>query len=347
MPERKRIALISEDLAEPWDEGIKKFAYSVARAFEVDNDVLLINVDRSGVGGKTALRVPGSRTFLSRTLGREIRNYVPDIVIYVPSPSDTTSSFLRSSVLRAIAPQAVHGMVALIPRDHPKIFKPLLRKLAPHVVWVPSYRSLLYLSKLSVNGEVIPVGVDLEQYKPAAEAEKVAARQRLGLSPDKFVVLHVGHLSKKRNINVLASLRETPGVEAVVIASTSTADNPALRESLTSRGVRVIRETVDVTEYYHAADCYVFPVMDSEGCVEMPLSVLEALACGLPVLTTPFGGLRDFFDEGEDVRYWTSPEELSRGLAAMMDGPPPQARNMGEFSWDQIADRLLESLNHR
>jgi hypothetical protein len=32
MGAQKKIAVISEDLAEPWDEGIKKFAYSIARA---------------------------------------------------------------------------------------------------------------------------------------------------------------------------------------------------------------------------------------------------------------------------------------------------------------------------
>jgi len=48
-------------------------------------------------------------------------------------------------------------------------------------------------------------------------------------------------------------------------------------------------------EAFHHADIYVFPSSFGEG---MPLSVVEAMASGLPVVTRPVGGLRDFFDHG-------------------------------------------------
>jgi len=41
-----RIVIVSEDLVEPWDEGIKKFAFSIGRALFVDHPVRVINVDR-------------------------------------------------------------------------------------------------------------------------------------------------------------------------------------------------------------------------------------------------------------------------------------------------------------
>ena len=43
-----RILIVSEDLVEPWDEGIKKFTVSVAGALAGDHDVTVINVDRGG-----------------------------------------------------------------------------------------------------------------------------------------------------------------------------------------------------------------------------------------------------------------------------------------------------------
>jgi glycosyltransferase involved in cell wall biosynthesis len=48
-------------------------------------------------------------------------------------------------------------------------------------------------------------------------------------------------------------------------------------------------------EAFAKADVYLFPTHHGEG---MPNSVLEAMACGLPVVTRPVGGVRDFFENG-------------------------------------------------
>ena len=47
---------------------------------------------------------------------------------------------------------------------------------------------------------------------------------------------------------------------------------------------------------FSKADCYLFPTAYGEG---MPTSVLEAMAMGLPVITRPVGGLKDFFEDGK------------------------------------------------
>ncbi|MEZ4774706.1 MAG: glycosyltransferase family 4 protein [Bacteroidia bacterium] len=47
---------------------------------------------------------------------------------------------------------------------------------------------------------------------------------------------------------------------------------------------------------FHHADIYLFPSTHGEG---MPNSLLEAMGCGLPVITTPNAGIKDFFEEGK------------------------------------------------
>jgi glycosyltransferase involved in cell wall biosynthesis len=213
---------------------------------------------------------------------------------------------------------------------------------------VPSYKSLLYLNRLSVAGDVIPVGVDLTDFRPASkdDNEKAMLRRRHQVSPDAYVYLHIGHLSPHRNLDILATLAADPGAEVIVIGSTSTPQDDAVRAAMESAGVRVIREVMPVEEFYRLSDCYVFPVHDATGCVEIPLSVLEALASGLPVLSRPFGGLRDFLPAGDDLRYWDSHEELAAAAAALRANGHPQIRDMRPFSWERIAERILFALEN-
>jgi glycosyltransferase involved in cell wall biosynthesis len=347
----KRVIVISEDLREPWDEGIKKFAWSVGNALRGNNDVRILNVDRSGMGETAGgsgdgapLNLPGTRTFATRSLKNAIQSFDPEVVLYVPSPSSTISSFARSFFLRRHAPQARHGMVALIPRRHRAAFRPFLNGTAPDIVFVPSRQSLLHLHQHSLRGEVIPVGVDTSLFRPPQSGERNKLRQKYDVPADAYLYLHIGHLSPKRNLFRLAALKELPRSEVLVIGSTSTPEDENLRDQLESAGVSVIRRHVPVEEFYRMADCYVFPVEDHEGCVEIPLSVFEALASGLPVLSTTFGGLQDFAQPGADLRYFGSDAELPAFAAAMRENGAPEVRSMDEFSWLNVAEQILGKL---
>jgi glycosyltransferase involved in cell wall biosynthesis len=341
MNERKRIAILSEDMVEPWDEGIKKFAYSIARALYERADVLPVNVARSGVGGDAAEKISGTRTFLNPNLRKKLRTFSPHMVLYIPSPSSTLGSFFRARVLRSYSPRATHGMVAMIPRRHGAIWNPLLRLAAPDVIFVPSYASLLYLKRRGMSCELIPFGVDLDVFKAGDHEERTLLRNKYRIAMDAFVFLHVGHLSRKR---LVVLKKRVPDVEVIVIASTSTPEDRMLRREMEAAGIRVIREYVPVEEYYRLADCYVFPVEEIEGSVELPLSVLESLASKLPVLTTSFGGLRDFFPEGPDVIYWKNSTELAAKAVLLRNGDRPMTRSMERFSWASIAGLILETL---
>lgn len=94
-------------------------------------------------------------------------------------------------------------------------------------------------------------------------------------------------------------------------------------------------------EAFERAHCYLFPTMHGEG---MPHSVLEAMAHGLPVITRPMGGLRDFF-EHERMGFLTSstaPETFAALLERLIADPALCAA-MGHYNWQYARERFAAS----
>jgi len=341
-----KIVVISEGLAPPWDDGVGKFTGSVGRALEKDHDVRLINVDCGGTGGsgETIRRVPGARTFMTPSLRREIRSFSPDAVLYVPSPSSTIGSFARSYSLRRHAPAAAHGMVALIPRRHSFAARPFLRGTAPDVLFVSSRRSLLHALLLSLRGELLPVGVDATEFRPPRPDERRSLREKYGISAGSYVYLHVGPLDERLRLSSLTGLADQPGASVVVVAGSVAPPHDGVQTVLEGAGVRVVCDGVPAHEFYRVADCYVYPVDDHQDRTELPTSVFEALASGLPVVGTPVGGLRDFLPPGDDLRYVENVPDLLAAVARMREHAAPAVRAMDRFSWTRVAGRVVDAL---
>ena len=165
---------------------------------------------------------------------------------------------------------------------------------------------------------MVPPVVDSERFRPA-EAPPAEIRRALGVDGDRPMLLHVGHLAPSRGLDALASLARSGAWRVLMIASTSTPPDPEIEASLRSAGVEILRRYLpDIERYYQAADVYVFPVEKEHGSVEIPLSVLEAMACGTPVASTRFGGLPELFEEGQGLAYSNGaglPDAIRRALA--------------------------------
>ena len=70
----------------------------------------------------------------------------------------------------------------------------------------------------------------------------------------------------------------------------------------------IINEYLENIEfYYKASDYYCFPVRNPKYCIDLPFSIVESLACGTPVLSTPFGVISSGFTGIQlirDVENW-------------------------------------------
>ena len=66
-----------------------------------------------------------------------------------------------------------------------------------------------------------------------------------------------------------------------------------------------------IEEIYQLSDTYVFPVVDENASIGMPLSILEARACGIPVVSTDYGSVNYFFGDDFGAIKYANPESLS------------------------------------
>jgi glycosyltransferase involved in cell wall biosynthesis len=190
--------------------------------------------------------------------------------------------------------------------------------------------------------EVVPPGVDLDRFAPG---DRAAARARLGIRPDTFVVATARRLVPRMGIDVLLrawpQIAESRGETLLVVAG----DGPErARLEAEARGpVRFLGRVDDETlvGLYRAADVCVVPSVALEG---FGLVALEALACGTPVVVTNVGGLPEAV-AGLDPTLAVEPGDADALAARVLARLPARDAcyvHARKFSWEAAADRHRE-----
>jgi UDP-glucose:(heptosyl)LPS alpha-1,3-glucosyltransferase len=202
---------------------------------------------------------------------------------------------------------------------------------------------------------VIPNGVDSAQFSPAARlAHRSAARHRRNLQESDFALLLIGNDWSVKGLDTVlravSALRELP--IRVIAAGDDSPDS--FREMARSLGIsercRFEPSREDVLDFYSAADLYVSPSReDSFG-----LPVAEAMACGLPAITSIFAGVSSLLHDGVDSFILRDPHD-AKTLATMIRTLYQQAEwrsRIGQaaaktalaWTWDRNAAAVWEFL---
>ena len=85
-------------------------------------------------------------------------------------------------------------------------------------------------------------------------------------------------------------------------------------------------------------------MVNTHGCINVPLSVMEAASCGIPVAATRFGELKEL--EGCEGFHWIEsfdPEDLNNLLRQAMAGSADSRSAVLAYDWDNALQYLLKS----
>ncbi|HME13236.1 MAG TPA: glycosyltransferase family 4 protein [Candidatus Acidoferrum sp.] len=205
---------------------------------------------------------------------------------------------------------------------------------------------------------VVSNGVDTVLFSPLERlARREQARDRRGFRTGDFVLLLIGNDWEVKGLatilRAMALLGDAP-LRLIVVGS----DSPQAFQQL-AQGLGVFgrcqweQPSSDVLDFYAAADVYVSPTReDSFG---MP--VAEAMACGLPVITSSDAGVSELLHDGIDGFVLRDPLDVSTlaKLLRLLHGQPELRERIGHsatqsalaWTWDRNAAAVWKLLNNR
>ena len=151
------------------------------------------------------------------------------------------------------------------------------------------------------------VGVDLSKFGKAT-MERAAKRRELGIPEDAVLLLSVGELIARKNH--ATGIRAIADIDAYYLIAGEGDLRQQLQGVIDALGVgnrvKLLGYRSDIQDLYKAADVFVFPSFQ-EG---LPVSVMEAMACGLPCVASNIRGNTDLLASTER-EFLCQPDDIS------------------------------------
>ncbi|GHF42923.1 glycosyltransferase family 4 protein [Streptomyces griseosporeus] len=175
----------------------------------------------------------------------------------------------------------------------------------------------------------VPVGQDAPVRTPAARSR---ARAALGLTGPGPVVGAVGRLAYQKHpeafVRALAALRHRPGLTGVWLGGGELAGEVSRLAERDGAPVLFPGERADVPDLLPAFDVFALPSR-YEG---LPVAVVEAMVCGIPVVATAVNAVPDVVVPGRTGLLVPPqrPDALARAVAHLLDHPREAARMVAE-----------------
>ena len=283
-------------------------------------------------------RLPGPHIFsylwwflanhLWRWYDRQFRNLVPEMV-YSPGINCLDADTICVHVLFASLIENLRGEMQLSRNPvktwpqvvHRRVYYRLIQFLEGRV-YPNSGRPLAVVSRKVARDlnryyrrtdqvYIVYKGFDLSRFNPEVRAPlRPGARAALGLAESDFVLLLIGNGWKNKG---LPCLLESVGLlqDSRLVVLVVGQDNPAPYQAVIERHklngrVHFLSPRADVEFFYAAADSYVGPSLEDS----FTLPPAEAMACGLPVITSREAGCSEIVSHGLDGLILEDPRDI-------------------------------------
>lgn len=208
------------------------------------------------------------------------------------------------------------------------------------LVFAPSRQMCRYLGELGIHRTVLqPLGVDATIFAPTRRT--LDLRRELGLAESARLLVYAGRFSGEKNIHVLRGAMEKLGAPYhLLMIGGGRHDQPATNVTV----LPYRRDSIELAGWLASADALVHA-----GSREtFGLVILEAMACGRPVVATRAGAIPELVDES--VGLLAEPENIdsmAQAIASLYDrdiealGAVARARVLARYTWSQALPQQL------
>lgn len=376
MKRKKKILIASDTLLPRWD-GVSSFLNQVIPRISQDYKITVLAPDFGdfkGYEGVKTLRFPLIKairfadTFACKPSFKVIMREVGkcDLVWSQDIAPVAILSIIAAKIKRKPVIAYVHslewelyakalaakGLKAWLVSNIMKFVDIILYNMCT-LLMVPSLEvaEILNWKGIKTEKKVIHLGTDTKRFKPPLN--KQAAKKALGLSAKSFVIGYAGRVGKEKDITTLlrAFLRirkKHPNTILLIAGGGTELMDKAIRSK---KNVYAFGRTDHIERYLQAIDVYVLPSLTETSS----LSTMEAMSCGLAVVSTPIGFVKHYIKEGHNGMFFPKGNSfaLSKKLEKLIKEPALR-KSLGfnarrtiqeSFSWEKTIDEVKEVFN--
>lgn len=298
----------------------------------------------------------------------KLRNKINLIYVRTMSPPEILSLWLAKSILRIPAVLMIGGTCIYEPltfrnRIYRWVFAHALD--AANRIVVYSDKMIPFIQKVnhsipSSKFSIIRNAVDETRFVPMPKDEKIL--RDLGIQEDEKVVLFVGKIMERKGIldilQMIPMVKNKQKLKVVLIGSIDerSSDFLKINKLLTSLNLRekvILKGKIpnyELVKYLSCSDVYIYL---TKGCEGIPRSILEAMACGKPIIATPIAGIPDAVISGETGYLVTTFSEAANKLDDLLTDDALykkisiNCRNkiISEFTYGETLPELVKLFN--
>ncbi len=207
-----------------------------------------------------------------------------------------------------------------------------------------------YYPKAKGKVVIIPNGVNTGMFRPV-HSLRTEKRKEIQLGAEDFILMFVGHEFERKGLGyVIESLQHLPEKVCLCVVGGGAEENIRHYRKMSERlhlgrRVRFLGTRADIPGLLNACDVFVLPT----SAEAWPLVGLEAMACGVPALMTPVGGIPEYLKDGVNGFFIErDASDIAEKVQRLMSDPELMGKMKNaaretsiQYSWETVARKYL------